>query len=72
MVSDFVRVYGSLLTIALWAVGAFFVVALFVSVEWTIDTIGLPGLAVLTVGMPILAVLSYLTDLPGNVREAFA
>lgn len=71
MVPDVVRVYGSILVFVLWAIGGCFTIALFVSTDWLINTIGLIGLGVLWVGMMVLAILSFVTDLPGNAREAF-
>jgi len=64
-----VRVYGSVLVLAVGGSCSALTVALFVFPWRVVDLLGLVGLAALFVGMMTSAVVSLSTDLLGNASE---
>ncbi|ELZ80241.1 hypothetical protein C453_19225 [Haloferax elongans ATCC BAA-1513] len=67
-----VRVYGSLLVLATGFLCGALTVALFISASWVVETLGLVGFGIYVVTTFLCAILSFMFDLIGNAKEAFA
>ncbi|UVE52196.1 hypothetical protein KU306_16435 (plasmid) [Haloferax larsenii] len=67
-----VRVYGSILVLTTGLLCGGLTVALFISASWVVETLGLVGFGIYVVTTFVCAILSFMFDLIGNVKEAFA
>ncbi|ELZ79610.1 hypothetical protein C455_08497 [Haloferax larsenii JCM 13917] len=67
-----VRVYGSILVLTTGLLCGGLTVALFISASWVVETLGLVGFGIYVVTTFVCAILSFMFDLIGNAKEAFA
>ncbi|WP_148414687.1 hypothetical protein [Haloferax sp. KTX1] len=67
-----VRVYGSLLVLVTGLLCGGLTIALFISASWVVETLGLVGFGLYVVTTILCAILSFMFDLIGNAKEAFA
>ncbi|SEL80648.1 hypothetical protein SAMN04488691_108100 [Haloferax larsenii] len=67
-----VRVYGSILVLTTGLLCGGLTVALFISASWVVETLGLAGFGIYVVTTFVCAILSFMFDLIGNAKEAFA
>ncbi|AAG20959.1 MULTISPECIES: hypothetical protein [Halobacterium] len=67
-----VRVYGSLLVLVIGFLCGGLTIALFISASWVVETLGLVGFVLYVLTTFLCALLSFMFDLIGNAKEAFA